>query len=90
MGIGIGSIKDILGDYSHNVYIQLLAETGIIGFLSYAIAITTSLLMSIKKLKNALKGKNKMVMEILGFSILMQIIFIIYSITGNPLYGHIF
>ena len=90
MGIEIGSIKDILGDYSHNVYIQLLAETGIIGFLSYAIAITTSLLMSIKKLKNALKGKNKMVMEILGFSILMQIIFIIYSITGNPLYGHIF
>ncbi len=91
-GIGIGTIADIIGDYSHNVYIQIMAEIGIIGIFLYILAVFKSLECSIKKLKkynSEIEAKRKKIYYIL-FSISMQTIFIFYSCTGNPLYSHIF
>lgn len=88
-GVGIGTVSTYLGDYTHNVYIQLLAETGIIGCISYAIALIGSLYITLKQLRNKkyLKSKNYYYSSI---SLCLQLLFILYSFTGNPLYGQIF
>lgn len=90
LGIGIGTVQNLIGDYSHNVYIQLLAETGIIGFSVYCVAIIISFMQTIKKMKQVLKIDDKSKKEILAVSLFIQIIYICYSFSGNPLYGQMF
>lgn len=90
MGIGMGSVKNLIGDYSHNVYIQMLAETGIIGFSIYVIAIIFSLYVAIKKANKILKANNLEKKVNILISIFIQCIFIMYGFTGNPLYGQYF
>ena len=72
---------------SHNVYFQLLAETGIVGFIIYVtivIYILANTFYMIRKHIDVLK-KNNMSMP-LFFSACMQIFFLLYSFTGNCLY----
>lgn len=90
LGIGIGTVQNLIGDYSHNVYIQLLAEIGIIGFSVYCVAIIISFMQTIKKMKQVLKIDDKSKKEILAVSLFIQIIYICYSFSGNPLYGQMF
>mgnify|MGYP004506457005 FL=1 len=90
MGIGIGTIQEIIGEYSHNSYIQILAETGIVGELIYILAIVSSVLMTIKKASIILKGKDLIQKNSIVMSLFMQGIFIMYGFTGNPLYGQYF
>lgn len=90
LGIGIGTVQNLIGDYSHNVYIQLLAETGIIGFSVYCVAIIISFMQTIKKMKQVLKIDDRSKKEILAVSLFIQIIYICYSFSGNPLYGQMF
>lgn len=80
VGIGIGNIQIIIGDYSHNTYIQLLAETGIIGFTMYILATLISLFTTIKKANIILRKEDiKPKINIL-FSLFIQGIFIMYRI----------
>lgn len=68
---------------AHNVYLQLLAETGIIGlifFLSLMLYIYT---LTYKIIKN--KKYNNMDF-MLYFSLGYQTFFLLYCFTGNPLY----
>ena len=97
-GIGIGCFSLYFDHYfhrsgnleaydAHNVYIQLLAETGIIGeilFVSLFLVCLIKTLALLKKniIKNDLKCK-----VVLSYSLLLQIWFICYCMTGNPLYG---
>ncbi len=89
-GAGIGYVNFLLGDAPHNIYIQLLSETGIIGFITYIMAIISSLLISLKKASVVLKQKDESNKIYCSFSIFMQLLFITYGFTGNPLFSNIF
>ena len=71
----------------HNVYLQLLCETGLLGFSIY-------ISWFIFVLGNAIKVYKKMIMYdassrdmyLIGFALSLQIFFLLYCFTGNPLY----
>ncbi|WP_302951875.1 O-antigen ligase family protein [Holdemania filiformis] len=76
---------------AHNVYIQLLCETGIMGFL-------IALKGAMNILRRTFYFLDKSVRDLMGnklktivfFSLAMQIFFWLYSITGNCLYDTMF
>lgn len=82
-GCGIDTISLLIGEYTHNMYIQLLAETGIIGITLFIVAAIYNLKVSITKRKIL----NHSCLDI---SIYIQALFLFYGFTGNPIYGHIF
>lgn len=73
---------------AHNIYLQVLAETGIVG----AVIIFGFFICAWKSAYKAmrLQDKRKMLSEsqecILKISLLFQTFFLLYGITGNPLY----
>lgn len=74
---------------AHNVFLQLLCETGVIGFsifISLFIsAITQTIQLAVKSTKNMLHLPDKTKI-VLTFSLCYQVFFLAYCITGNPLY----
>lgn len=72
---------------THNVYLQLLCEVGIIGFSIYVLFFVKTFLKTIKIYIKMIKI-NCMSEDtrLIGFSIAMQTFFIMYCFTGNPLY----
>ena len=70
----------------HNIYFQILGENGLIGgtLLYFSMFYTyLSLLFKIRKYNNNL-DKNKLL--IYNYSLYVQTLFLVYGITGNPLY----
>lgn len=85
-GLGLGSYQafqanftSAVGYNAHNSYIQLLAETGIIGCLLFYSLFVFGLVMSIK---NVMKYKTQMAYLILY----LQLISLIYAATGNVMH----
>lgn len=72
---------------AHNIYIQMLSEIGLLGISLFIISFIIPLLYSIKLLKNKKIKENKISMYIMSCSIYLQLWFLIYGFTGNPLYG---
>ena len=74
---------------AHNVFLQLLCETGIIGFLIFITlfisAITQTIQLVVKSTKNMLYLSDKTKIALI-FSLCYQVFFLAYCITGNPLY----
>lgn len=70
---------------THNVYLQLLAENGIIGLVMFLFAAILTLIISIKLLQefHIKNNSNECVMYI---SVAFQVYFLLYCLTGNPLY----
>lgn len=92
-GNGINTYKSYLKSnselkvyHAHNIYFQLLGELGIIGFL-LTIFFFTSCLFSIilfyKKNKKELSSKE---IYALNFSMGIQLLFLLYGMTGNTFY----
>lgn len=77
-GIGLGgfSVNSIKG--THNVYLQILCETGIVGFLMFIFIMLYNLLYTVKQAK-----KNTSHAGYINFSIYIQLFFIVYSLVGN-------
>lgn len=82
LGIGPYCTTQYTGEYlGHNIYLTTLSECGILGF----IALVVLLLLNFKDtLLRFLKGDNSIYMYT---SLYIQLFFIIYGFTGNPLYG---
>lgn len=66
--------------YTHNLILQSLAEQGIIGSVLLIGSIATTYIYSVKKWRGGIKTNS------MKFSILTQIVFIVYSMVGNPFY----
>lgn len=88
-GIGINTLPNYHGISTHNVYLQILAEGGIFGFLMLIIVFYTSFIRCCKIYGDISKDKelSKKEKTIFFVSIYMQVVFTVYCFTGNPLYG---
>lgn len=76
---------------THNVYLQLLCETGILGLLAFLITIIWMLVHTIRRFMRVnAKDRDSEVSKALRLSLYLQLFFITYCISGNPLYDWIF
>ena len=67
---------------THNVYLQVLCETGIIGFIFFLGAILLPLFTAFRMVKIYLKNHNEEIIRQLAFSIGIQIFMLVYCFTG--------
>lgn len=73
----------------HNVYLQLLCETGAIGFVIYISYFIIGLIHANKLYKCVVNNKENFLqadIDRISFSFGFQIFFLMYGVTGNPLY----
>lgn len=68
---------------THDIYLQLLCETGIIGFSVFMVFFIYALGTALKNCRLARTAEEKLTTS---FSLFMQVFFLLYGITGNPLY----
>jgi len=74
----------------HNIYLQLLAETGIFVFLFIMILFARIYISTYRTTKAVLKINNNNNKFILSFSLYVQTFWLIYGFFGNPLTEHVF
>lgn len=88
--LGIFGLEDMT--YSvHNVYIQLLCETGIIGLTAFLIAVVTTIIYGMKKYRKLIKaGIHSQERIFVELGLFMQLFFFAYCMSGNPLYDYNF
>lgn len=82
-GIGVGNFASVSGAKTdvHNTYLQVLCEQGIIGFIPYILGIVSTIIYTISILRN--EDMSIEDRSICKFSVFVQIIYVIYSFTGN-------
>lgn len=81
-----GAITTTIYQQTHNIYLQLLAEIGILGFIFVMIPIVTILLMTIHAVRDQESVENNIWFSLLNYSLAYQLFFILYGLTGNPMY----
>lgn len=96
-GYGVGSYNIYCNDrgyfsgarHAHNIYIQMLAETGIVGFMLFMAAFLTSLLKTVAITRKIMMTSNNSALKvIILFSLYMQLFFLLYGFVGIPLYNY--
>ena len=94
-GIGWGGMREtftgvqsVSTDSAHNIYLQLLAETGIIGFFTFLFFFIANIVKCIRIPKTALISTEENIC--VGFSLFTQFYFLMYGFSGNPLYDIVF
>ena len=74
----------------HNIYIQFLAELGLIGTSIFMVLIIVNYLITYKLLKKSCLSYNKDAKLMIGTSFYIQNFWLIYGFFGNPFTEHIF
>lgn len=76
---------------THNVYLQLLCETGIIGLTVFLVTIIWMLVYTIRRFMRVnAESRDSDASKALRLSLYLQLFFITYCVSGNPLYDYIF
>lgn len=88
-GIGWSKFQSVAGNgnHAHNIYIQLLAETGCIGLILFILVASLGIWRTSAELKKDHADPDH---GMLRASLFYQVFFLIYGITGNPLYDYSF
>lgn len=93
LGIGWGQYRFMPGSMGlpvHNIYLQILAETGIIGSFFIYSGLFSTMIATVRNIltvkKNAPIQQKQSVSFPLLFSAAVQIYFLLYGLTGNPIY----
>ena len=86
-GIGAASLEYTYGISTHNVYLQVLAEMGVCGFVTLVIFLLSSLKCSFTAYTDTIKYHCVREKKINGMALYIQMLFIVYCFFGNPLYG---
>ena len=78
---------------THNVYLQLLCETGIIGFSFFALVFVLSWNLAQKGYCACIRSNDEKLrkwLPAMTFSLSFQTYFLLYSLSGNPLYDQFY
>lgn len=103
IGKGIGTFNSYLADtgftyygmewtsHAHNSYLQILAETGILGLLMMLVSIIYTLyntiILLLKNYKNTTSKEEIVRKTQIYISLAIQMVFLFYAITGNPFHN---
>ena len=74
---------------THNVFLQLLCETGLVGFCVFLSLFVSSFVQTVRLILAGVRRQlelPEMTKGALVFSVCYQIFFLLYCMTGNPLY----
>lgn len=85
-GVNLAKYHYIQAFAAHNIYYQMLAEIGIIGLALFLGLFIWGLVTSISLLKKTQNTGDIQISTIILMGISCQIWFILYGLTGNPLY----
>ena len=84
-GSGTYSTAMVVDSYNgHNIYLQVLRENGLIGFIPFILVITYNLYLGFNNIEMNKRRDNDLFVT--GVSLYLQLIFIFWGFTGNPLY----
>lgn len=84
MGMGIDSFQTRYGLDTHNIFLQILCETGLVGLGAFLIMVLLNLSMAMKTcLKSDIDEKLK---SLSLFAFFVQGIFLLWGMSGNSLY----
>jgi putative inorganic carbon (HCO3(-)) transporter len=94
LGVGFGNFSTLLGNFisvpegtvleAHNLYLELLAETGVIGFVSFAVLVVIFLRMALRQWRTALDETDR----IIGFGCLAAMITVLAHGSVDYLFHH--
>lgn len=86
LGWGSGAFSNLFEMGNHNVYLQLLSENGLVGFAIFVSMLLLNLSTTLRKLKYNIKNNCPLQNSThLIFSLYIQVFYLIYGMTGNPL-----
>lgn len=68
---------------AHNIYLQLLAETGLVGLVLFCLFFIRALVVCINLIKKTTAVDDRYLLVV---SLFMQLWFLLYGFSGNPLY----
>lgn len=87
----VGMINVDTGSHPHNIYLQLLTELGLLGFVIFLIPVVYIYFITIKSLKYISDNSSHIIWEpMIKFSLYIQTFFLLYGLTGNLLTDHLF
>lgn len=70
--------------HAHNIYYQILAETGIVGITIFLFTISFALYKTVKLYRKI--KTNPLIHQLMFISLYIQLLFVLYGITGNTFY----
>ena len=88
-GTGWYSYYNRFGIHTHNVYVQLLTETGIVGLIVFLLHMSSCFVKTCKLIVNSRKGKVQLFAsgeQLLIVALIYQTFFLLYCFTGTCLY----
>ena len=89
--LGFYNVSDNISFATHNVYLQLLCETGILGFAAFIAATGSALVWGVKRYRRLLRSDPGGTDRWAGaIGIYLQVFFLAYCMSGNPLYDYNF
>ena len=96
LGIGWGNFRELTYGklkwaeqaHTHNTYLQLLAETGVVGFAVYMGWFIYMFWIAIKEFQYMRRRRKEDSLFLMTFSLGYQVFFCAYCVTGNPLYQY--
>ena len=85
IGHGINTIMLFSEHLTHNIYLQLAAEIGLMGLIIFISSIAITIIATIKKMLH-----NQTISNFLIISIYLQIFLLVDGFFGNPLFDYKF
>lgn len=85
-GVDLANYGYIRAYAAHNIYFQMLAEIGLVGLVLFCVLFILGLAYSLKIIKMIKRSGESDLMPLALTSLYCQLWFILYGITGNPLY----